>query len=134
MSAPNAELAYAVLDHIEAHPERHDQGSFLRPSLDLRLMYDRVGRLDVTAEIAVEHCGTTACFAGWTALLSGKTLNHEGDVRTDGDRSADIAYTAQSLLGIGAADSWHLFFEAQSLDQVRCFVSEIFGPRPAVTQ
>jgi hypothetical protein len=49
MAAPNATLAYRVLDHIDADPDRHDQNVW-------------VERTD---------CGTVACFAGWVVLLSG---------------------------------------------------------------
>jgi hypothetical protein len=46
---PNAELAYKVLDHIDAHPQQWRQGWWFT-------------ELD---------CGTAACFAGWACVLSG---------------------------------------------------------------
>lgn len=42
---PNLDLLDAVVAHIEAHPEQHDQTTWF--------------------------CGTTACIAGRTALMSG---------------------------------------------------------------
>lgn len=46
MTTPNAELAYRVLDHIDAHPESWIQKTW--------------------------WCGSGGCFAGWTAELSGE--------------------------------------------------------------
>lgn len=52
------ELAQKVLDHIEAHPERHDQHRWVDNPYD---------------------CGTSACLAGWTVLLNAQ----EGELPAD---------------------------------------------------
>lgn len=49
----NVERLEAVMAHITAHPEQHDQSRWCTRWLDGER----------------EECGTTACFAGWTAEL-----------------------------------------------------------------
>jgi hypothetical protein len=127
MTRPNAELAYRVLDHIDAHPEQHDQSDFVRRP---------AGTSSLTAESM--PCGTTACFAGWTVLLSGYTLDfgyqHWPTVEDDG-RRVDVDDLAAELLGIGTRgvidDAPHaLFYEARNRDELADQIEEIFGPRP----
>jgi hypothetical protein len=122
MTAPNAELAYKVLDYIEAHPERHDQNAWVGEG----------GPVDATAE-SVESCGTTACFGGWTVLLSGLAIDIAAGVVLDGER-LDVSTAAGKLLGLSEGQKENLFFGADDLDDVRFEVAEIFGPRPAVTE
>lgn len=125
MTASNAELAYRVLDHIDAHPERHDQSDFVRSAVN-------------TPSITADRmpCGTTACFAGWTVLLSG----HEIDLRRFmpradvGDGLIEVDDVAARLLGIGESGldghAHRLFYEANSRKDLGRMVAEIFGPRP----
>lgn len=127
---PNAELAYKVLDYIEAHPEQHDQDEFLHASRELDELFDRREFVPVTTDVVIQHCGTTACFAGWTALLSGKTLHASGNVRDDDGRTIDIERAAADLLGIDQEAACDLFYGADDLGEVRDAVAEIFGPRP----
>lgn len=44
----------AVIDHVLAHPESHDQGVWITQT---------------------PACGTTACLAGWTCRLAGDMLH-----------------------------------------------------------
>lgn len=127
---PNAELAYKVLDYIKAHPDLHDQGEFLHPSRELDQLFDRCEFVPVTTDVVIQHCGTTACFAGWTALLSGKTLHASGNVREEGGRTIDIERAAAGLLRINEYAASDLFYGAKDLDEVDAAVAEIFGPRP----
>lgn len=122
MSGPNAELAYKVLDHIDAHPEQWRQDFY-------------VGETD---------CGTAACFAGWACLLSGEVPLYEDwepydtDMRrTDavlGDRS--VSWRAQELLGASRFedhdedDGRDLFSEWNTREDLGSIVEAIFGPRP----
>jgi hypothetical protein len=129
VTAPNAELAYRVLDHIDAHPEQHDQGDFVRKHGDA---------LTISADAM--PCGTTACFAGWTALLCGQVveLTHIVPKVKVGNRLVDVDDFAAQQLGIGQSgmhdDAPHaLFYEACTRTQLGEYVEEIFGPRPAVT-
>jgi hypothetical protein len=117
---PNAELAWRVIDHIDAHPDQHDQGHWVRQT----------------------DCGTTACFAGWTTILSGDRPVTELPGYVDGftdvvtvdpeGRSYDLTVQARAreLLGITHQAAHDLFYNAMSLDDLRDAVAEIFGPRP----
>lgn len=118
MTTPNAELAYKVLDHIDAHPEQWQQDLY----------------------IGKTECGTVACFAGWTVLLSGGVPHHwsgrsddvTAEVIFDGNEES-VSYRAQLLLG---ADRWvreDLFDVYNTREDLGRLVEEIFGPRPKPT-
>jgi hypothetical protein len=108
---PNAALAYAVLDQIDAHPEQWDQATW--------------------------DCGTSACFAGWAVRLSGGISDASNVV--DGPAELigmHVEYAAYRVLGIGFdgidAGEW-LFDPDNGREDLARMVEEIFGPRPAVT-
>lgn len=121
MTTPNAELAYKVLDHIDAHPELWQQ-------------YLYIGRAE---------CGTVACFAGWTVLLSGGKPRHwsgrsnavTDEVIFDG-KEENVSYRAQLLLDAdrrvreGEVDEEDLFDGQNTREDLGRLVAEIFGPRP----
>lgn len=123
MNAPNAELAYRVLDHIDAHPEQWDQGIY----------------------IGKAECGTVACFAGWTALLSGGkpgffAYSDETSWLEDGLGFVAVADRAERLLHAsryierGDDEPYDdLFGGSNTREDLGRLVAEIFGPRPAVT-
>jgi len=106
---PNAELAYRVLDHIDANPKSWDQG--------------------------VWWCGTSGCFAGWTCALSGEQPERDYangiyvperaaqllgfETRDDMDVVTDVA----------GEQSW-LFSPDNTREDLGRMVAEIFGPRP----
>lgn len=110
---PNAELAYAVLDQIDAHPESWDQ-----------LTWD---------------CGTTACFAGWAVRLSGGSSVDgvhvsSGPVELENLRIEFAAYKALGIDEVGASygnpeRTW-LFDIENDREKLGELVAEIFGPRP----
>ena len=119
MTAPNAELAYRVLDHIDANPNEWKQSSW--------------------------QCGSAACFAGWAVRLSGGILEKapiptvvKGPEELIG---LDVDQAAYQVLGIDEVaagdlgyeeDDW-LFDEGNTRDDLGRLVAAIFGPRPAVT-
>lgn len=120
MTTPNAELAYKVLDHIDAHPELWHQDVY-------------IGKAD---------CGTVACFAGWACLLSGEKpkFNRWSPASTDeleaGPGSEFVSLRAEELL---RADRWvdegadherDLFDQDNTREDLGELVAEIFGPRP----
>jgi hypothetical protein len=125
MTTPNAELAYKVLDHIDADPEGFHQGVW----------------------IAKATCGTVACFAGWTCVLSGD----EPDFDEDDEFEASEVWTGPSglfarvpdraarLLGIEpdggpeGVGGYRIFSAKNTREDLGRLVAEIFGPRPAVT-
>lgn len=122
MTTPNAELAYRVLDQIDAHPEQWQQLSWIsRPAGD--------------------DCGTAGCFAGWTCMLSGDkpcwefadseetvTVIVEGQGNSlDGML---VGMRAVELLGITTDQKHDLFHELNTREDLGRLVAEIFGPRP----
>jgi hypothetical protein len=141
MTAPNAELAYKVLDHIDANPDSWRQMYWLRRT----------------------ECGTAACFAGWTSLLSGDkpAWLSEGSltgnfVSTDGgdeyvprravqllgfadedemNRAAYGALAASAGAAIDAddftlAEPFELFDGGNTREDLGRIVEALFGPRP----
>ena len=114
--------AYGTLDFIEAHPDKHDQGSWVdRPD---RRWLEGPANLDN----ALAECGTTACYAGWALLLAGRKI---GEWTTpDALGSAMVPLEAARLLGLDSEEIYPLFFYAADLAEVRKAVFEIFGPRP----
>lgn len=125
---PNAELAYAVLDHIDAHPETWQQSEW--------------------------WCGTGGCFAGWTATLSGEKPGSCNLVWVGGT-GMHVGTRAAQLLGfanevqmdslafeqihpgrdIGEVDrddegEWELFSAVNTRDDLGRIVGVLFGPRP----
>lgn len=105
----NIPLARKVIEHIESHPEEHDQSRF----------------------VAKTRCGTTACIAGHALLLSGEYDLHPmqvGDVddfrRVDGTDDFVIASDAgQVVLGLTDHQRDVLFYNLQdendALDYLR---------------
>lgn len=104
----NVALLNKVMEHIEAHPEEHDQ------------RYWGI----VTA------CGTKFCFAGHTAMMCGHdpVFDPMGffvgcrDHRGGSQRVDDVA---RSELGISTRDASRLFFESTTIQQLRAVVDEI---------
>lgn len=117
MLTPNAALAYAVLDQIDAHPESWNQTDWV--------------------------CGTAACFAGWAVRLAGGVLVGESaGAEVESGPSGLIGYgveeAAYVALGIDEAKSgwahgdysgW-LFSDSNTREDLGRLVAEIFGPRP----
>jgi len=113
---PNAALAYQVLDHIDAHPESWDQRTW--------------------------GCGTVACFAGWTVILSGGVIDADGYDSSVVDGPAELVGDTveraairllQGRVWIDRPDGevdW-LFAADNNREDLGRLVAEIFGPRPA---
>jgi hypothetical protein len=127
MSArPNAELAYRVLDHIDAHPEQWNQKRW--------------------------WCGTSGCFAGWAVTLSGEQVNADACVTANGlimhvsDRAAQVlgfpdedALIDAAIEAMGGGipeedDAPALFNAGNTREDLGRLVAEIFGPRPGGAQ
>lgn len=121
---PNAELAYAVLDQIDAHPEAWDQGTW--------------------------WCETGGCFAGWACSLSGAEMKRfpagspcpetvvTGGL-TEELNGRPVAWAAARLLGIDwraagwdEAEDVELFEAGNSREDLGAYVTEMFGPRPII--
>lgn len=90
----NVKLAKQVLEHIQDLPE----GDTWEQSI----------------WIIKSNCGTTACFAGWTCVLSG-TYSH----------GFFAGEKAQELLELSSCEAKYLFFSGHSLDDLKRVILEI---------
>jgi hypothetical protein len=113
---PNTELAWRVMDHIDAHPGQWDQGLWIGES----------------------GCGTVACFAGWTVMLSGFEVDSdsEGVIAPQHPewRGLHVSTVAEELLGLDdevLAAKGDVFCGLLTRAELGDRVAEIFGPRPA---
>lgn len=123
MRTPNADLAYEVLDYIDAHPEQWDQSTYQQ-------------ELDGTM---------VRCFAGWAIALSGIEipLNADGDwlpIMRDGQRVSPRQLASELLgldidrhINLGGAGYIDLFESRHSREDLGAYVAFVFGPRPART-
>lgn len=107
MTVPNAELAYKVLDHIDAHPESWVQDSW--------------------------WCGTGGCFAGWAVKLSGED---PGWVYV-AERAAELlGFTSEydieerAVAALGGRGRCDLFSASNTREDLDRIVAAVFGPRP----
>jgi hypothetical protein len=126
---PNAELAYRVLDHIDAEPKSWNQADWYRET----------------------DCGTVACFAGWSILLAGGEILNPAmlsrSIKFDGREYVSFTEAACTALGIRSvvvpgsevyADGDllvhcdDLFSADNTREDLDRFVKAIFGPRPEV--
>jgi hypothetical protein len=120
VTTPNAELAYRILDHIDAVPEQWDQR---------------------------EWCGTAKCFAGWAVDLSGERPDDFGMVNGVhvAERAAQLLGFASTtamddyaieVLGIEVDDNeepserFDLFCATNTREDLGHLVAEIFGSGP----
>jgi hypothetical protein len=103
-------LIDAVLDIVENHPELHDQSLW-------------VDGLREALEGGTEpDCGTTACVAGWAAILSapaGSRIESTGHVLLAGeDISRDVEEYAVEALGISESGGVWLFSQLRTRDEI----------------
>lgn len=108
---PNAELAWAVLDQIDLHPELWDQGHWLVKT----------------------DCGTAGCFAGWAGMLVGDKPASNSAFEAPGDpyqTTVFVEVRAMELLNIGPFVADRLFNQYNTREDLGEFVEKYFGPRP----
>jgi hypothetical protein len=114
--ALNVELMEKVRDKIRENPDRHDQNSWA-----VRM-----------------PCGTTYCIAGWTAVLSGATIDWDSDEEhayadTVNNGAEAICEYAQDQLGL---ESYRLFFlnDRQALEELDRLIEDGRRERSAEPQ
>ncbi|WP_432112795.1 hypothetical protein [Streptomyces sp. S1] len=95
----NVELAKKVRALIKKYPERHDQSDWSSDD-DLN---------------PAEHCGTSACIAGWVAAAKGYTLSK---VRNEG---WTIDTFARDALDLSPEDSFRLFYTFDNAEALQVF-------------
>jgi hypothetical protein len=113
VTTPNAELAYRVLDRIDAEPYRWIQGDWATET----------------------DCGTAYCFAGWAVVLAGREpvwdygeCSYVADDRGVDEGTQFIGDAAREALGV--EDTGSLFDGFNTREDLGRIVAEIFGPRP----
>jgi hypothetical protein len=117
--ARNLDLLERTMAHIEAHPEQHDQGSW------------------------INACGTTFCFAGHAALLAGasKPLSENGfgngwfvDTVTSTSRALSsywdvdedgVREFARRSLGLSEDEADVLFNGGRDINELRAIVNAL---------
>lgn len=108
----NTELLQQTMQHIKDHPEKHDQNDWY------------------------VSCGTTACFAGWTVLLSGVIPTEMENLKWTGFgtnprtgaldwRYNAIAKEARRLLGLTMTESVTVFKSANSVPMLELMVKDL---------
>lgn len=106
-------LAKRVRDHVKAHPEQHDQ----------TLWY-----------FSEPTCGTTACIAGWTAVLDGaqpiQDYAGESCLVAIGDDQRSIPVYARKALGLTGSEAWQLF-DGCSNDRALAYLGELIAAAEA---
>lgn len=117
MTTPNTALAYQALDAALAHPDHFYMGQWCSSD-------DRVGLDDLTGP----DCGTTACYAGWVAAISGYQVDGDGYVFRGGELVGDVDVVAAGLLGVGLETTDRLFYVDDA--EIAAAVEDVFGPRP----
>lgn len=124
----NADLAYRVLDFIEAHPDQYEAVADIA-WVDSDGYHVTPGRGKLLAD-----------FGGWTCMLSGelprilggaKDSYYSGHVVTADGLVWDTTDRAATLLGLLAdvEDSILCYEEVDTLDKLRAAVHATFGPR-----
>jgi hypothetical protein len=102
-----------VMDHIDAHPDDHDQSFWASP------VYDQ--HPDGTVS-----CRTTACFAGWAVLLH-PDAKHESasdpiEFRGNYLGTDAIPALAQQILGLDWVEAAWMFNGNRTVDELRLAV------------
>lgn len=108
-----------ALDHIEAHPERHEQGVWVRKSV---------------------NCGTAGCIAGWVVVQEYPDAEFVQDSHDHGGSYSSVALpggvesieqVARGLLGIDTGQGDALFASGNTLDELRA-MRDLLAERPDV--
>ncbi len=123
-----AHRAYAVLDFVMANPDMHDQGLWVADDGE----DDFENGTIIDRRYVEQHCGTTACFAGWAVLLSGRAIDADNCVITGTDPLAGlyVPHAAAELLRLSEVDADDLFLFSSRAD-LPAAIRRIYGPRPA---
>lgn len=106
---PNIELINRVADHIERHPENHNQASY----------YSAMGQVDADTlveaiRIGPMGCGTTCCVAGWAVRLASPA---QVKLARQNALYYDIDLIAANLLGMDHHDAYALFMAVMTSTQ-----------------
>ncbi len=135
------ELHKSIIKHIEAEPERWRQSTWVGFMGNYRLLetYNAIDAgsddyqdfLDKVAEVEVDvnECGTTMCYAGWAAHLSGYRFTMGEGAFLEGEAPKSVSEVARNLLGLDHREAGYLF-DANSADtvgQLKALVTDMTG-------
>lgn len=126
----NKALIRKVRNIVKNHPDRHNQEVWYTSKFDARNLYRasveklrKYATKPLPAEQAMPdgYCGTTACVAGWAAILSaprGTTLDGvEGLILPDGE-GIDVQEYAAEQMGLDWDESDYLFHSARTREEI----------------
>jgi len=111
MSGINVPLLRKALEHIDAHPEEHDQRSWMRQT----------------------SCGTTMCLAATVAVLAGHEIDWSKSLMTTGDLAhfyavvdgRTVPEAAQDSLGADDEQAYSLFYGCKNADDLWAAAEEM---------
>lgn len=134
----NYEELRRVWKHIETNPRQHDQGAWYSvPSTYFQVTGTRSG-LPYTNEITYQltepewQCGTTACLAGWTAILNGwRPIEPNAAFVTDGEQVKIVYHVARKLLDLTEEQAMVLFDGDHTFDELRRYVEHFLATESA---
>lgn len=152
MSRINVPLAEEVLRSITAQPEEHDQASWFEVTDfdnlpgEARVVYENEDDREEIKTVNVRgmlegSCGSTACVAGWAALLSGwevntvRSLTGNGEfvdtsaVSPDGEEVSGVDFELQGreALELSEQDARFLFFDTDDTTAIIALYGLIKG-------
>lgn len=112
-----------VIAHCAKHPEQHDQGTWLHIPPSNWVDSDR-GEDELTADW---RCHTTACLAGWGAILNGwRPMGPDSDfVVNAADWPEPVMIVAQRIFDLTDGQAHELFVWTRNLDDIRRVVERI---------
>lgn len=106
----NKELLLRVRDEILAHPEHFDMAWWAyHPKVDGIETFEELDG-EIASDLQAHACGTSACIAGWTVLLSETGLESNEDY---------LEVAAIEALGIDSRSANILFFSRQWPDSLQ---------------
>jgi hypothetical protein len=115
MPEKNIPLIRKTLEHIEAHPDEHNQAVWAKKT----------------------ECGAQFCFAGWAVMLAEEVEPFWVDFEENGTLAsyvitsdglkASIMEEAQKLLGLTECERNLLFMESYTLDELRSSIRRVTG-------
>jgi hypothetical protein len=101
---PDFDKLYDVMDFIDQNPKLHDQAIWA----------------------ATSSCGTTACFAGWTALRNGYHLDGRDNFRRDSDGvSVSPSDVAEGILGLTYNQAAFMFWGTRTRAELRGYIDSL---------
>lgn len=133
----NKTMIKKVLVSIINHPEHHNQDDWF--SGDFGEDHDESLSLE---DLEQDHCGTSACVAGWATLHDGWKVTHkpfttnygtfwqkvferEGQVLSSKDGQASVSSLGEKALGLDedSREGGFLFYETTNEEAIACLYS-----------